>query len=285
MVRSSTQSGMRKILEIPFLGGMLVPIAIVLLGGGIVFGVGHMLSTQRDHRSLVYEMQQKSFGNRWVAAWELAKLISSSRIPSKDIPWLVKNLKDIFDSSVDLRTKNFIVVALGALKRKESLPVIKKALELSDRDIKFNAVVALGKMPGGFSFDWTLVENFLAGEDRGLAQAAVLTLATHRVEQAQGKIKKLLGRDERNLRYAAAMGLINYRDGDALEVLREILLSTGKDQNFSEHELSRLKINIISLLVRESWPNLNDTLQNLTGNSHVKVAAKALWALNKLKRP
>ena len=262
----------------------MIPIAIVLLGGGIVFGVGRMLSTERDHRDLVYEMQKKSFGNKWVAAWELAKLISTARIPREDIPWLVKNLTDVFNSSADHRTKNFIVVALGALGRTEGLPVITKALRLEDRDIRFNAVVALGKIPKGFSFDWTLVESFLTLEDKGLIQGAALTLATHRVKGAQEKIKRLLARNENNLRYAAAMGLINYRDRAALEVLREILLASGKDKHFSEHELRQLKINIITLLEREGWPALNDILQDLAKNSHVKVAAKALWALNKLKK-
>ena len=167
---------------------------------------------------------------------------------------------------------------------RKGLPVLEKALGLEDREIKFNAVVALGKIPKGFSFDWTLVESFLTGEDKGLVQAAALTLATHRVKQAQEKIKKLLVRKEKNLRYAGAMGLINYRDEDASSILREILLSDFKKQNLSEHELRQLKINIITLLEKEDWPVLNNTLRHLAENSHVKIAASALKALNKLKK-
>ena len=82
----------KKILENPFVGSLVVPIAIVLFGSLIIFGVTKMLSAERSYKDLVQEIQSKTFGNKWVAAYELSKQINSSQIPVEDYPWLIENL-------------------------------------------------------------------------------------------------------------------------------------------------------------------------------------------------
>ena len=93
----------------------VIPFAIVLIGSVIVFGITKMFQNDRSHRDLVRELHSKTFGNRWVAAYELSKVISSKSIPSEDIPWLIENLEDLYEKAVDVRTKNFIIVAAGVL--------------------------------------------------------------------------------------------------------------------------------------------------------------------------
>jgi Sec-independent protein translocase protein TatA len=83
----------------------MVPIAIVLVGALIIFGITKMLSTERSYKDLVQEMQSKTFGNRWIAAYELSKQIISEQIPEEEKPWLVENLADIYKNTPDPRTK------------------------------------------------------------------------------------------------------------------------------------------------------------------------------------
>src|SRR5690606_8381485 len=118
----SNSTNNKKLLENPLVGSLVVPIAIVLVGALIIFGVTKMLSADRSYKDLVREMHSKTFGNRWIAAYELSKLISSSNIPTEDIPWLVGNLSELYHSAQDNRTRDFIVVALGALDSELILP-------------------------------------------------------------------------------------------------------------------------------------------------------------------
>ena len=85
----------RKLLENKYISSFMVPLAIILVGALIIFGITKMLSTERTYRDLVREMQSKTFGNRWIAAYELSKLISTNRIPPSEHPWLVENLSDL----------------------------------------------------------------------------------------------------------------------------------------------------------------------------------------------
>lgn len=102
-------SEQKKMLESSPLSGIAVPIAIVLVGALIIFGVTKMLSSGKNHRDLIDEMNSKTFGNRWVAAYELSKFLASSRIPKEDMPWVIENLSKVYRESVDPRTRNFVV--------------------------------------------------------------------------------------------------------------------------------------------------------------------------------
>src|SRR5690606_19382039 len=104
-----------KMLESSPLSGIAVPIATVLVGALIIFGVTKMLSTGKNHRDLIEEMNSKTFGNRWVAAYELSKFLASERIPKEDMPWVIENLAHVYTGTIDPRTRNFVVLALGSL--------------------------------------------------------------------------------------------------------------------------------------------------------------------------
>ena len=242
----------RKILENPIVGAAVVPLAIILVGTLVVVGVTQMLGSDQSHRSLVRTLQSKTFGNRWVAALELSKLITAEGIPKSEIPWLVENLEQIYTNAADdLRSRNFIIVAVGALKDERAMPLIYRGLDDDDPGVRFHAVVALGNMERGENIQWSKIIDFLQSADILLCQAAVLTLATHRVPAAEEKIAALLVHAEQKLRYSAALGLINYKNNRAVPVLREILFSNPSAIDSEQHKA--LKINILISLGSNGW--------------------------------
>src|SRR5690606_19956237 len=130
-------SEQKKMLESSPFSGIAVPIGIVLIGALIIFGVTKMLSSGKNHRDLIDEMNSKTFGNRWVAAYELSKFLASQKIPAEDMPWVIENLSQVYRSSIDARTRNFVVLALGSLNNPLSLKVLNQALEDQDPQVKF----------------------------------------------------------------------------------------------------------------------------------------------------
>lgn len=274
------------ILEKSPMSGIAVPIAIVLVGALIIFGVTKMLSNGKSYKDLVNELHSKTFGNRWVAAYELSKFIAAEKIPVEEQPWLIENLESVYKNTIDHKTRNFVVIALGALRHEKTLPVMELALSDSDKEVRFNAVVALGNMPTGFEFNWDKLINLLKIEDDGLKQVVALTLAQHKVSGAEREITKLLASQNKILRYAAATGLIYFKSVKAVKTLEEILNLQYSDQSkdLNGAQVESLKLNVINAIFKTKWNKLTKTLQHISKNdSNVKIQTKAIEVLNLLK--
>lgn len=283
----SKQTTDRKLLENPILGSLVVPIAIVLVGALIIFGVTQMLSTDRGYKDLVRELQSKTFGNRWIAAYELSKVISTSNVPAEDIPWLVENLADVYKNGLDPRTRDFVIVAMGALHHPLTVPYLLAAIDDADKNVQFHALVALGNLPKGTEVDWARVIKELESEDHALKQAAILTLATHKVPAGEKPIEALLNSSLIGVKYAAATALIKFKNEAALPVLREVLeakAGLSKENSFDANEVEGLKFNILHALEQESWPVLLPEIEKMAQDeSSPRIQSKALQVLNRLK--
>ncbi|MCR9203053.1 MAG: HEAT repeat domain-containing protein [Halobacteriovoraceae bacterium] len=287
-MESTPETKKKKILENPIASGIVVPIAVVLIGALVVFGVTKLLTSERSYKDLVREMHTKTLGNRWVAAFELSKLISSSQIPEEDVPWLIRNLKEIYGEARDPRTRQFAVVAAGALQNETSAALLAEALSDEDPKVRFHTIVALGNMPHGFSFDgWEKVQSYLSSNDIGMIQAAALALSTHKVEAAEPELVGLLGHSNRVLRYTVASGLANFKNEKSLGLLSEILKLQPSQQgnsSLNEAQVNALKLSLLSSLERNKWNVLNKELSIVAKqDKSLKVASRAKEVLNSLK--
>lgn len=278
----------KKILESSPLSGIAVPIAIVLVGALIIFGVTKMLSTGKNHRDLVEEMNSKTFGNRWVAAYELSKFLASQKIPAEDMPWVIENLSSVYKTTVDSRTRNFVVLALGSLNNPLSLPTLNAALDDQDPQVKFNAVVSLGNMSKGSDINWEKVEDLLAQEnDPGLKQVSLLTMAAHQRPNTEEKALSLLNSSEKTLRYSAAIVLTNYKNKVAIPVLEEILnlrYDVAKEGELNGAQVEALKVNLLENVEKSKWNDLSNLVQKVEqDDTNIRVTTKAKQALKVLK--
>ncbi|MFP5386795.1 MAG: HEAT repeat domain-containing protein [Bacteriovoracia bacterium] len=278
----------KKMLESSPLSGIAVPIAIVLVGALIIFGVTKMLSTGKDHRDLVEELNSKTFGNRWVAAYELSKFLAAKKIPKEDIPWVIENLSQVYRESVDPRTRNFVVLALGSLENPLTLPTLNAALEDQDHQVKFNAVVSLGNMPKNSDIKWDKVQALLDQDlDPGLKQVALLTLAAHHHPNTEEKALALLNSNEKTLRYAAAIVLTQYRNSEAISTLEEIFnlrYDVAQSGELNGAQVEALKMNVLENLEKSKWNELAHLVAKVEQeDSNVRVATKAKQVLKILK--
>lgn len=273
----------KKILDNPILGSLVLPIAIILIAGLIIFGASKLLFSERSYRDLVTEMRSKTFGNRWVAAFELSKLLTSSSIPQNEIPALVEDLTQIYKTTDDLRTKDFLIVAVGTLKHESSLPLLAYALENEkDPNILFHAIIALGNMPMGTNFDFKKLISFLDSSDGALSQAAVLALATHRVEEANPKIEELISSTEVSIKYSSAIALIHLKNPKVIPVVNEIF-DLKAHKSFSPEQIAGLKINALNELQKINWGEFKNKVNDLSQNDqNLMVKAKAIEFLNQL---
>lgn len=278
----------KKLLEKPMMNGIAVPIAIVLIGALIIFGVTKMLGSSKGYKDLISELHSKTFGNRWVAAFELSKYLANDKIPREEVPWVVSELSTVYKNSVDPRTRNFIVLALGSLNSNASLEVLSLALNDQDEKVAFNAVVSIGnleKLPN--NFDWEKVKKLLKNNDPGITQVVIYTLAKHRVKDAEQIILGQLRSADRLTRYSAAIALVQYQSNDALGVLGEIakLPYPEKAQDgLNAQQISQLKLSVIRAQEKSNWNELKKITEDLARNdANNKVSTKAREVLNILK--
>lgn len=278
----------KKMIESSPLSGIAVPIAIVLIGALIIFGVTKMLSTGKDHKDLIEEMNSKTFGNRWVAAYELSKFLASEKIPQEDMPWVIENLSHVYTGTVDPRTRNFIVLALGSLNNPLALPLLNKALDDEDPQVKFNAVVSLGNMNKGSDIKWEKIEALLQQDlDPGLKQVALLTMAAHERPNTEEKALPLLSSTEKTIRYAAAIVLINSHRAEALPVLEELLnlrYDVAQAGELNGAQVEALKISVLENTEKSKWNEMLPLVEKLyRDDSNVRVSTKAKQVLKLLK--
>ncbi len=282
------QTPPKKILESSPMSGIAVPIAIVLVGALIIFGVTKMLSSGKNHRDLIDEMNSKTFGNRWVAAYELSKFLAGNKIPKEDIPWVIENLISVYETSADANTRNFVVVALGSLNNPLCVDLLNKALKDPDPKTRFNAIAALGNMPKGTPIDWVEMEHLVKQtDDIGAKHAALLTLASHDFAGVEQFAQSLLQYSEKTVRYAAATVLIKYKKEEALPTLNEIMslrYDVAQAGEFNGAQVEGLKINVLSFIEKYQWKEMTDWVSQIEKNdTNVKVATKAKQVVNVLK--
>lgn len=273
----------KKILDNPILGSLVLPIAIILIAGLIIFGASKLLFTERTYKDLVSEMSSKTFGNRWIAAFELSKLLATSSIPQNEIPSLVEDLTQIYKTTDDIRTKDFLIVAIGTLKSESSLPLLAFVLENEkDPNILFHAIIALGNMPPGIAFDFKNLMGFLDSPDVALNQAAILALASHKVAEANPKIESFLTSKELSLKYSSAIALINLKNPKVIPIVNEIFdLTTHKI--FTPEQIAGLKLNALNEIQKVRWVEFKNKVDYLSKNEqNLMVKAKALEFLNQL---
>lgn len=278
----------KKILESSPLSGIAVPIAIVLIGGLIIFGVTKMLSSGKDHRDLIDEMNSKTFGNRWVAAYELSKFLAASKIPKEDMPWVIENLSRVYFESVDGRTRNFVVLALGSLKNPLSIKVLSKALEDQDPQVKFNAVVSIGNLENTEGVDWSKIEAMLLqDQDAGLKQVALFALASQKRTNTVELALPLLTSSDKTLRYAAANVLIYYKKTEALPVLEEIAAlkyDSKSPEDLNGAQVEGLKTNLLENIEKSEWKDLWPLVSKMeSSDGNIRVQTKAKQVLKLLK--
>jgi HEAT repeat protein len=275
--------GDKKLLENPVMGSLMVPIAIVLVGALIIFGVTKMLSTETSYKDHVRELQSKTFGNKWIAAFELSKKIASSQIPDEDLPWLVESLGEVYKTSPDPRTRDFVVVALGALKHESTIPLLTLALNDPSGDVKFHSIVAIGNMESAAGMKWSELEKFFTDQDHALRQAVVLTAGTHKVKELERLVLSKLKDESVAVRYSAATSLIYFENEEAIGVISDILFNSSK-RGFDVNQQMSLKLNVLNAIEKVKWKRLNKLVQRVvTEDNNLKVTTKAQEVLISLK--
>ncbi len=264
--------------------GFMVPIAILLGGFLIIWGITKMLDGgTTGYKRLVQDLQSKTFGNRWVAAYDLSKYIAGNQVPKEDIAWLIQELDDVYQSTNDERTRNFVVLAMGALKDDRSIVFLNKYLESTDKNVKYSTIVGLSNLNSNNSINYTYLDNYLSSKDDPLIQATLLMLSKHKIVNLEDKFRQLSNSANPITKFNATTALLSIGKLSNLNNLNTLFNTEVVGLDVVQQK--SLQLNILKAMSTKN-PKINivEFLQNLikkTTNAEVKTKAKqALLSLN-----
>ena len=129
--------------------------------------------------------------------------------------------------------------------------------------------------------------SFLSSDDEALVLSSMLTLTTHQVPEAEILLVEKLTSTSRSVRYAAATGLIYFKNIKNQQVIREILAVGHKEEGtnpFDPDKIYGLKINVLNALLVSRWDYFNEDLeQSLDKERDLKIVSKVREVLESLK--
>jgi HEAT repeat protein len=146
----------------------------------------------------------------------------------------------------------------------------------------------LGNMSKGSNIDWNKIEELLKQEnDPGLKQVALLTMATHDYPKTEANALPLLNYAEKTIRYAAAVVLIQYKNEEALPVLKEILnlkYDVAKLGELNGAQVEAMKMSVLENVEKAKWKKLILAIEKVESlDPNVRVSTKAKLVLKVLK--
>lgn len=243
-----------------------MPILIFCGVAVLFFLLARMVSQSSDYKSLVQELDSKTFGNKWVAAYELSKIVNASAIAPEDLPWFMEQLSSIYRSQgQDPRTRHFIMVTLSALQNVQTIPVLTQALNDPDPQVGFSAVVGLGQlMPLALKenverFPWQKLGSLMRqSDDSGIKRILMISFAQvqHPGEKPYFESKMTAEPSDLDKLYAA-IGLVYYNDPAGVSVLKDFWDPQQRQThqqawNIDDQLYQQLQLNFLSALHRLS---------------------------------
>jgi HEAT repeat protein len=267
--------------------GIMVPVVIILVSALIIVGVTKMVSNEKNYRDLVEELESKTFGNKWINAYELSKLIATSKIPKEEEDWLIEQLIKIYRSNADIKTKNFIIVALGQFQKPNVVPILLEVLAEPPSESTLFALSSLAGQTMPENFDFAPIKKFLSTNDSVLKQGAIFVLAQHQVKDSEPMMVSSLDDENINVRYAAATSLILFKNAASIPIITEILNlnypeKTSQD-GFNQIQIESLKLNVLNTALKTKWESLLPVIKHVAEtDAKSKVSIKAQEFLNLL---
>jgi hypothetical protein len=263
---------------------------VALLAFALIYGLSQLFFEKKSHRNLVSELQSKTFGNRWVAAFELSKVLASNTISSEELEWVTDNLIQIYNDGADLRTKEFIVVALGAVSNEKALNFLIKGVSSQEGNIAFNATGALSRidLPNYVAKDLaeSLKQN-LKSTDAGLVQMTLLLITNHPFSGFDIDFEPLIKSESALTSYSAKLAAARHGHSRREEFLREVMLlklDQTNAQSLLQDQIYGMKYNALVIIEKEKIKNLANFLAEVESNEpDLKIISKLKDVLIQLK--
>lgn len=280
----------KRIFEIPIVGPFLIGVSILLCSALVVWGVKKFISgTNKTHRELIYDLENKSFGNKWVSALELTKVLSQNKteLDTVEIDWILEHLTKLYQQSGgvsgDDRLRHFIISATTLLHSPLSSARINNLLVLALFDqssqVQLSAVngLSLSKAPISVLM-WEKVEELFLKlaenqqKDDLLQQSLMLLYAQQEVLPSPQVLDLVFAKNSHkdrvssNVLCAAALTLVPKQSSLIVDIITNTFEGRSQGQFCGRDPKDREKwiMNFLNVFYKYPWQKFQGIIKVLS---------------------
>jgi HEAT repeat protein len=203
----------------------VLPLLVVGTAVGIFLVFSLMTFERRSPGDYLSEVRGGSAGRRWQAAFELSRRIGSMK-PGPERDAISTESLRLFRTlspsrAEDVRVRRYLVLVLGKLRDRASVPDLVQAASDPDPETRLYAVWALGMIGDRAGFD-AVVEASRA-EDPGMRKMAAYVMGKLGDPRAADRLTVLLEDRVPDVRWNSAIALASLGNGSGVVVLRSMV--------------------------------------------------------------
>ena len=264
----------------------IIPLMIVAVSVGLFYAFGRMTFETKSPEDYIYEIKTGGESKKWQAAYSLAGLlITEKNLPEDVRKEYTRQIISIVDSKdrYNVRVRTYLLLALGYLREKESVPVLVNALKDSEEDIVLYSVWALAIIgdPSAVEKIIPLMEDSRAP----IRKISAFALGAFGDKKAVPALQKALKDSVPDVSWNAALSLAALGDASGGAVL-ERMLDRGYLNTFpklSERDKEGILLNVIKSIGKINLKSAKPKLEELSAKDpSLKVRQAAMDALPKL---
>lgn len=235
---------------------IIVPSLIVLLCVAVFIMFGLIASEEKSARDFLQEVRAGSGNDRWLAAFELSRLLTQEQGARADSA-LVQEILQVSrqEGASDPRIRKYLIIALERLGDPAGGPAILAGLRDPDADVRLHAARAVASMPG-LAGALEPLSALLADEDPAIRKVAIYALGQSRDRGAIPVLLTRLDDPTEDIRWNAALALAVLGDGGGRGVIASMLDREHLDgiEGISEDQKTSALINGIqgAFLLRDA---------------------------------
>ena len=265
----------------------IVPSLIVVLCVGVFLMFGLVTSEDKTAREFLQEIRTGRGNERWLAAFELSRLISQQPQLGAD-DRLVQEIIGIIrnEGAEEPQVRKYLVIALEHLGNRGAGPVILELLDDPDPEVRLHATRAMGVLepvPGAVG----PLSRLLADEDPAIRKVAIYALGQTRDPEAIPVLLPRLEDPLEDIRWNAALALAVLGDGSGRPVIVEMLDREHLDaiSGITEEQKIRALINGVQAVYLLRETSLVEEVRELSSNDpSLKVREIAIKVLKELEK-
>ena len=265
-----------------------VCVLCLLVAGGLYV----LLKERQDPASYIDQVATGSGNRRWQAAYELSKIIASTQgaVDGATAHRLVEVYRRAGDD--DPKVRRYLVLALGRIRRPESVEALHSALADTDSETRIYAIWGLGAQADRASAG--AIAKALHDEDAGVRKMAAYSLGFLQDPSTVPDLREALLDAASDVRWNAAVALARMGDAFGSDTLLEMVdrprLEAMKDPEgrpiMDGERIREVMLTGITALALLREPRGTDVIRELARSEpDLRVRDAAVKAAAELERP
>ena len=264
-ISTELQNDKKSIIQVIIHSFFVIPFIISIFAVMVFLMIRILTSEPNTARDFLEDVKIGGATKRWQGAFELSKLLSSTKMVPKDDSFVNEMIStfEYYAKDRDERIRQYLALAMGATKDRRYVEILIDALKDSNQGVLQACAFALGNI-GDPSANEALIE-LLENQDPQTRLHSVMALGKIGSSLSNGPLRRMLNDREPNVRWDAAIALAKQKDFISRTILLDLLDREYLNSFTNIDEKERVKVILVAIKV-----------SHFVGNEQLKLKLEEL---------